>query len=176
MRKIKLNADEILFKKCTEENIAEICDLQETAFKYMENTDILRRNSREMLFSCLLEPHYTLGAFYMGKLIAFAVFYDGGKTDENIGRDIEIETSQLDYVANMKLIIVSPEYRGNGLQRLLMCKIEEYAKSKGKKILCGTVSPDNVYSCKNFELMGYKYHSTKIKYSNLTRNIYFKEI
>lgn len=173
---MKLNETDILFEKCTYRNIEEICELQEVAFRHLENKNLLRRNSREMLESCLNAPHYTLGAFFEEKLIAFAVLFDAGQTEENIGQDIGLEGDELNDAVNMKLIIVSPEYRGNGLQKKLMAYLEAIAKEKGKKIICGTVSPENIYSCNNFIALDYKLKTTKIKYDGLERNVYCKNI
>ena len=76
----------------------------------------------------------------------------------------------------MKLIIVSPEYRGNGLQGKLMARLEAVAVEKGKKLICATVSPLNSFSCNNFIKSGYAFHSTKEKYGGLLRSIYVKRI
>lgn len=173
---MKFSDNEFIFKKCTIDHINSICKIQEEAFAHLDDPDILRKNSREVLSECLIEPHYTLGSFYHNKLIAFAILYDGGKSEENIGYDIDIEDSMLNLVANIKLVIVLPEYRGNGLQKKLILKLEKIAKEKDKKILCATVSPKNNFSIRNFELLGYKFHSCKIKYGGLKRNIYFKII
>lgn len=167
---------EFQFKKCTEEDIERICELQEIAFLHLDNTDLLRRNSREMLENCLREPHYTIGAFHEDVLAAFCILYDGENTSENIGKDIGIADSELRLVANIKLVIVLPQYRGNGLQQKLISFLEKVAVEKGKKILCATVSPDNTVSIKNFEAVGFEFHSSKVKYGGLRRNIYLKSI
>ncbi len=172
---MKLKDTDIVFEKCTAEHLDDICALQESAFEHIDNPDLLRRNSREMLLSCLVE-HCTLGAFYNGQLIAFAVLYDGGDTDENIGFDIGLSGDAVKDVINMKLIIVSPEYRGNGLQGKLMARLEAVAVEKGKKLICATVSPLNSFSCNNFIKSGYAFHSTKEKYGGLLRSIYVKRI
>lgn len=173
---MKINSSKFVYKKCTQENLAEICNIQEEAFACIENPDILRRNSQEILKECLEEPHYTVGAFFNGELAGFAVLYDGGHTKENIGRDIGIEEDRLDTVKNMKLVIVRPKYRGNNLQIKLTSFLENIAAENGAKIICATVSPYNIYSMRNFEALGYKLHSCKMKYGGLKRNIYYKYI
>ncbi len=164
------------FKQCTEKDLDRIMEIQEEAFSVIENEEILRRNSREMLLSCLNYPHYTLGAYDGDKLVAFEVLYAGEFTDENIGYDIGIEGEALLSVANVKLVIVSPEYRGNGLQRQLTEKVEEEAKRRGYKILCATVSPYNEFSVRNFEKAGYEMETEKVKYGGLLRRVYSKMI
>ena len=173
---MKLKSSDIIFKKCDLKNIEEICELQEIAFLNLDNKNLLRRNTREMLENCLSSPHYTLGAFFKGELIAFGILFDAGETEENIGLDIGLTGSDLNKVANIKLIIVLPEYRGNGLQRRLMTFLEGIAKRNGKEIVCGTVSPENLHSCNNFTALSYNLETTKIKYNGLERNIYYKKI
>ena len=175
--KMKYDKSEFVFSQCKAGCIDEICDIQEETFETLsDNTDVLRRNSREMLLECLCEPHYTIGAYHNGKLAGFAVLYVPGTGKENIGKDIGIAESELNTVANIKLVIVRPEYRGNGLQKKLTEKLENEAKNKGYKVLCLTVSPDNIFSRRNVESSGYVFHSQKLKYDNLLRNIYYKYI
>ncbi len=171
---IKLNDSDIQFKRCTSANLADICFLQDLAFSHLNNEDLLRKNSIKTLQICLNDPHYTLGAWYGNQLIAFAILYDAGKTEENLGYDIDIKKEDLNDVINMKLIIVSPFFRGNGLQTKLTTKLEEIAKIKGKKIVCLTISPENIYSQKNAIALNYQLYKTKVKYNNLKRNIYYK--
>ncbi len=173
---MKLQESQIEFKPCDISHLDDICALQELAFAHLDNPDLLRRNSEEMLQSCLSDPHYTLGAFYEGSLIAFAMLYDAGESAENIGHDLGLAGAELQRVINMKLIIVSPDYRGNGLQKKLMTALENLAKEKGKEFICGTVSPDNSYSCRNFIALGYEQKGTKIKYGGLKRNVYCKTL
>lgn len=173
---MKLKESDIVFKKCSPEHFKDICRLQEITFEHLDNKDLLRRNTTEMLKRCLEEPHYTLGAFLKEELVAFAILFDAELSDENIGLDLDFSEEELIKTINMKLIIVLPEYRGNGLQKKLMTLLEEIAKKRNKRFICGTVSPKNKYSCKNFELLNYVLKTTKIKYDGLERNIYCKEI
>ncbi len=162
------------FKKCNPLDLDSILAIQEKAFKNLDNPDLLRRNTPEMLLSCLSEPHYTLGVYVQGKLAAFGILYDALTTEENIGYDIGICKNQLTEVINFKLVIVLPEYRGNGLQKKIINILCNIAKENGKKIMCATVSPENSHSIRNFESCGFMFHSAKIKYSGLKRNIYYK--
>ncbi len=172
---MKYSDNDFVFRRCTSDCISSICEIQEIAFSMLDNPDILRRNSKEQLSECLEDPHYTIGAFHNDKLAAFAVLYDS-ISKENIGYDIGLNDDQIKFSANIKLVIVLPEYRGNGLQKKLISRLERIAKDRGKKILCATVSPNNIFSTKNFEHLGYQLHSCKFKYGGLKRNIYYKNI
>ena len=174
--KQKINPAEFSLTYCDASHLDAICELQDEAFLHLTNPDLLRRNARETLAVCLKDPHFTLGAFYGGRLVAFAMLFDGGSTDENIGKDIGIAEDALHTVMNMKLVIVSPDFWGNGLQVRLMLALESVATARGKHLLCGTADPANTHSCRNFLKAGYTFHSRKQKYGGLTRDIYCKEI
>lgn len=163
-------------KKCGENEIDNILKIQEEAFEAIESPELLRRNTPEMLRACLCEPHYTIGAYCNNVLVGFAVLYDGGNDDENLGKDMGYSKDELNDVINLKLVIVSPKYRGNGLQCRMTKELEKVAAQKKKSCICVTVSPDNKVSRKNIENMGYKFHSQKTKYDGLVRNLYYKVI
>lgn len=52
--------------------------------------------------------------------------------------------------------VVMPAYRGNGLQAAMFQRMEEVALERGITTLIGTVHPENVYSCHNFDVCGYE--------------------
>ena len=158
-----------------ESYLADLLALQENAFEHLENPELLRRNSEDVFLDCLLN-HYTLGVFYENKLIAFAILYFGKETSENIGYDLDLTGEEVLKVANVKLIIVHSDHRGNGLQRRLIKELEKEAKRKKYKILACTVSPFNKYSIHNFLQSGFSLYKQKPKYNGLIRNIYFKKI
>ncbi len=173
---MKYPDSEFEFRQCKESDLDQILFIQEEAFRNLDNTDLLRRNTPEMLTACLDEPHYTLGVFHQDKLIAFGILYDGLQSEENIGNDIGISEDNLSEVINFKLVIVLPDYRGNSLQKKIINHLSEKAVEKGKKIICATVSPDNVHSIRNFENAGFILHCVKTKYGGLKRNIYYKNL
>ena len=49
-----------------------------------------------------------------------------------------------------------PKYRGNGLQAQWFARMEEVAEQRGITSLVGTVHPENVYSCNNFDISNYE--------------------
>ena len=174
-QKIKLRPEQVELRPCGPDQLARILEMQEEAFAAIEDPAILRRNPPEALAACLLPPHYTLGAFLDGRLIAFVILFDGEHTEENMAYSMGMD-SDADCVMNMKLVIVSPAYWGNGLQLRLMLAVEDEARARGKRVLAGTAAPENLPSCKNFLRAGYILHSTLKKYGGLTRNLYYKKL
>lgn len=173
---MKLSKDAFEFKKCTLKDLDEICLIQEEAFKAMADESLLRRNSRETLQKCLNEPHYTLGAFHGNTLAGFAILFNPMLTDENIALDAGFPENEAKNTVNFKLVIVRPDYRGNGLQAEFIKRLERLAEEKGFNKIFATVSPNNEYSKNNFLNNGYIFHSQKEKYGGLLRNIYYKSI
>lgn len=173
---MKFPKEEFEFKKLSCEFVDELCKIQEEAFEVMADDSLLRRNSKESLASCLDEPHYTIGAFYNGVLAGFAVLFDPELSNENIALDAGFSEDEARETVNFKLVIVRPQYRGNGLHLDFLVKLEEIAKQKGFKKIFATVSPNNEHSKNNFLKSGYVFHSQKVKYGGLVRNIYYKDI
>ena len=72
-------------------------------------------------------------------------------------------------------IIVDKRFRGYGLQRLLFGLMDAMARAEGLHRLCGTASPKNAYSIRNFEASGYRCVAIKPKYRS-ERCFFVKEL
>ena len=97
------------------------------------------------------------------------------ETKENLAYDIE-EVKDVKENANVKLTIVRPDYRGNGLQRVLINKLVEHAKEHGFKWTSSTASPVNTWSCNNLRACGFKEVKVLEKYGGLKRILFAKQI
>ena len=173
---MKIDKSILKIEKLDISSIPELLDIQEEAFEYAKgDTDFLRRNTVETLTPCFNEPSVVLGVFHLEKLVAFGILYYAGKTEENLAKDID-EVESLTDNANLKLTIVRPNYRGNGLQRLLILELEKYAKKSGFTYLSTTVSPNNPWSLTNCKKCGYKEVKILQKYGGLTRVLLAKKI
>lgn len=150
-----------------------LLDIQEQAFKTLENKCLLRHNSPEMLLSCLQEPNRTLGAWTNDQLVAFSILYIPQTMEEDLAHYVTDTACQGLTSANNKLCIVRPQYRGQKLQLLLGKQIELEARARGIEMLCATASPENTYSCNNLLAQGYTCNQTLSKYG-YPRNLYYK--
>ena len=168
--------DKFTFRPCGPVELETILSIQEEAFALLEDDRWLRRNSREMLDSCLREPHVTIGVYCGDEMAAFGVLYLAGESEENLGRKMGLTGDDILSTANFKLVIVRPAYRGNGLQRALTVRLEQLAAQMGYKRICSSVSPYNRFSADNFVSMGYKLGGQAVLYGSLERNIYYKEL
>lgn len=173
---MKKNITEFDFKKLNVESVPLLLEVQEEAFEYAKgNTDFLRRNTYETLAVCFEGESEVLGVFDEDKLIAFGILFVAERGKENLAYDVD-EIEDIMTSANVKLIIVRPDYRGNGLQRELVSRLENLAKEKGFKWLCATVSPTNNWSYDNFIKGGFSLNKILTKYGGLTRALLVKSI
>lgn len=97
-------------------------------------------------------------------------------SEDNLGRDISLAEDELDNVVHMETAVVAPEYRGRGIQRLMLEYAESLIDIHQYRIFLSTVSPDNPASYKTFERAGYQLILTKEKYGGLKRRIYMKRV
>lgn len=165
--------------------LPELMKLQEVAVNEANEVSLgmLRKNTKEMLSSCLKPPHETIGVFSNEKLIGFGILYDP-TVDENeslkkeldLKSEKEIASIKDNKIMHIKLVIISPSHRGNHLQYHLNIALEQLAREKGKELLLTTVSPLNVASVKNTFKAGFTYKKTVKKYAGATRLIYAKKL
>ncbi len=172
--KTSVNKSDLTVKVLSMDDIQDILDIQEEAFCAMQDSANLRRNTPETFGVCFEEPSVALGVYHEEKMIAFGMLYCAGEDEENLGRSLDTPIDLMS-VANVKVIIVRPAYRGNGLQRYLISLLESHAVKNGYKVLMATVSPDNEYSMNNFLALGYKCVKVLKKYGGLQRALLYKE-
>lgn len=96
------------------------------------------------------EKGLTVGVLAEGKLEAFSSIFYPGLSEENLGREVGLSSSELLQVAQMESIIVNPLFRGNGLQKVTAKILHEKTFQNGRfRFLMAMVAPDNVVSINN---------------------------
>lgn len=85
-------------------------------------------------------------------------------------------TSDTIRVGQIESTVVSPEYRGNGLQNIICDILEGLSRENCDKMIAATVYPENTYSLNTFKKRGYKVMADKLKYGGLRRYVMMKEI
>ena len=167
--------DKFLIKKLDSTYISAMLDLQDEVIGKLDNPDILRRNTEDTLSPCFESPSLVLGAFCDQVFVAFGILYFAGDDHENLAYSLDKHNDLYSY-ANIKVVIVKDGYRGHGLQQTFIRNFEEYAKTIGVKTLLSTVSPDNMYSCRNLEQCGYISVKRLKKYGGKDRLLYMKNL
>lgn len=98
-----------------------------------------------------------------------------GLAEFNYGYDLGFSREELLQVVNMDTAAVSPQYRGNGIQRKLMETAEMELRREGSHILLCTIHPDNRFSLQNAQSQGYAIVKRLEKYGSV-RYILRKDI
>lgn len=147
--------------RLTTNDLAPLLTLQTEVLSELGGRDWLRENAEEMLRSCLEggpedEGHLALGAWYEGRLVAAAVLYDGGTGAESIKGYLTQDAEEMRRTLNLKLVLVSPEYRKMGLARTLIELLEREATTREARELLCTIHSANRPSRSLFDSLGYE--------------------
>lgn len=105
----------------------------------------------------------------------FVLVFPESGTD-NLGMDIELDEKEQCKVVHMDIAATISQFRGYGLQHRMMDYAEQLLKTVGAKYLMCTIHPENVFSRRNVEKLGYKCVKTGLKYGGLPRCTYLKVI
>ncbi len=171
--------DDFKLQKLDEKCINEMFEMQKEVFVEGYDENLLRWNTLENFEDVYkYKRHQILGVFSGQKLVAFGVLYVP-KSCEFLTKDefeslVDREDIQKPSYAVIKLIIVRKDWRGNGLQRLLISKLEKTYEDIS--LFLATVSPLNLFSINNFLKMSYKKYIDKSVYGGHERTIYYKVI
>ena len=133
-------------------------------------------NSDEAVTGYMTTGGFALKAMCDGKLAGVFIVRTKELGEENIGYDLNFNEEQRKQSAHMEIAMVRKEYRGQGLQRVMMEKAEEILKEQGFQYLLGTAHPDNKASVNTFLKLQYEQMMTKEKYGGMKRSIFCKEI
>ena len=111
------------------------------------------------------------------QLASFFLVDFPGLAQKNLGHYIGLGQEDLLRVAHMDSVAILPEFRGHGLQQLLIRKAEAFLRAETEyRILMATVHPDNIYSLRNVKELGYEVAAEADMYGGYHRYIMKKEI
>lgn len=132
-------------------NIDELIDLQNEVARHLKNPETFVMDSREFIFNEVLDKDKgrAIGVFAGKGLIAFRTVSFPGKSQFNMGRELELPEDELDHVVHLEATVVHPEYRGNKLQAKMMKHTFDMVFKLGYYHILCTVSPFNYPSLKN---------------------------
>lgn len=99
-----------------------------------------------------------------------------GLSEHNLGRHLGFSEEELRRVVHMDTAVVLPEHRGHSLQSRLMAFPEEELRKAGFTHLMGTVHPENPYSHRSFEKLGYRVVWSGRKYGGKLRDLMEKDL
>lgn len=162
---LKKAQTECCLQYMTKENMEEAMALRQFVRDSMSEKNWFA-NSQRKDFEDVLQYGFALVCLVHGRIIASVqCLLDHTDYSHDCFDDENMWIKCADYSDTF----VHPDYRGNGLQKIMEMKMEELCKKAGKSILLGTVDPDNLYSYQNFLIMGYKEVCRLKKYGGLDR-------
>lgn len=158
--------------------IEKIMELQSSIYEKLENKDFYACSDKEEFISTINGKGKIIGCVSLenDELIAISVYIEYGYDEHNYGYDIQIKGEELLKVGQLESMLVLEDYRGNKLQKIMGEILEKVSKDLGKKYMCATVAPDNIYSINTFKELDYKIMADKLKYGGLRRYVLMKEL
>lgn len=177
LSKIKIDSNNLEIRTCNSSDVKDIYNIQEIVinnFKKNEKGYFLPF-TKEWYLRIVNNPDKDgeiYGAFYNNKMIAW-IFLSVSTRMEQIKSlipDINGKCADIDGV------IVLPEYRGNGLQKILINHLESKAKEKSITNVVAEVTFGNEFSLKNLQELGYEIKTWYQKDKNIKRHILLKKL
>ncbi|KFM99728.1 GNAT family N-acetyltransferase [Bacillus clarus] len=159
-------------------HIEQILSLQNVVIEALENKSSLQPLTREEIQYILEGNGMMIGAFIENELIAFRALLVPPIDEEHLGLDIGLPESELHRVIYQEISNVHPDYRGNGMQKILASVImDELQKSNNKfDYICCTVAPFNIPSLKDKFAQGMEIAALKEKYGGSLRYVFVKDL
>lgn len=154
-------------------HLEQVLRLQQQVLDSLPDPNLLRRNTDEMILSCLSCPHYSLGAWKGEELVALAILYVPQTSDEDLSLRLRTVDASRYKAADYKLCMVRPDCRGYHLQRVMGQMLIEKASEWGYNLIAATASPDNSFSHNSLIQLGFQVDSQAIFYGGLHRQLYY---
>lgn len=159
-------------KMLTLEDTPQILQLRNEIWEDLENKTLFAQSS-DFYISDALQNGFGFGVWQKDCLIACVLCRHQNGTYAEL---LQYSESQKAKTIELEDVFVKKTYRGKGLQRYLVQQVQEYAKKINKSIILVTVSPQNSFSLKNFEDMGYCIKRCCTLYENLERYVLEKQL
>ena len=163
-------------KIAVQEDIEQISQVMEAIAEGMEAEDYFVSSDREYISGHIEAEGVTYLVLDDDQIMGYLIIDIPGVQQRNLGYDIGLAKARLGGVAHMDTIVVVPEYRGHGLQKMLLHYGEQRMKERGCTDLMATVHPDNAASLKSLLGSGYEIRKTALKYNGYLRHILHKTI
>lgn len=150
-----------------ENELNDVMRLQQSVYDALPNKEVLYKDSKLGMYDDIKSGALIIGVFNSkDQLISYRYISFPKKAHHNLGFDIALPETELDYVVHLETTVVNPDYRGNRLQSLTLAKAIELIEPLGMKHLLCTVSPYNLFSLYNIMSAGLNIKSLKRKYGD----------
>lgn len=162
-----------------EKHLPLVMTLQEVIIQHLQRPDLLQPFSCSFMRQHMGRRGIVLGVFAEHRLAAFRNIYfpEPGDKEWNLGRDLELIEEDLAKVANLQMVCVHPDYRGNGLALKMNQVSLGLLREKGvHRHICATVSPYNIWNLPILLASGFRIAALKSKYGGKLRYIVYQDL
>ncbi|MBT8338940.1 MAG: hypothetical protein HKP58_19555 [Desulfatitalea sp.] len=162
-----------------EKHLPEVMHLQKCITQNLPSQKLLKPFSHEFMKQHLGHRGIVLGVFVEAQLVAFRCIYFPAVEDKewNLGIDLKLPEEKLPHVANLQMVCVHPDFRGNALalkmNRIALARLREI---KTHYHVCATVSPDNIWNIPVLLASGFCIARLKKKYRDKMRYIVYQNL
>jgi len=154
------------------EEIKDCLALQETVVAGIGNRALFEPLTEEELSESVALD--TVAALFDGEnMAAFCMLIHNRDTDRSLADD---DGKRRESVLTFDGVLVLPDYRGYGIQRLFLDFAEEKARRLGAMHILATVAPQNPHSRRNFEKQGFSVIKEYKKYGGYPRLLVCKSV
>lgn len=163
-----------VMKRLNRSHLAEIMTLQQIIVGNLRRPDMLAAFSCDFMKNHLDRQGFVIGVLVENRLIAFRNVYYPSRDDRewNLGYDMGFDDEARCRVANLQMVCVHPDYRGNGLafkmNRVALYLLRELGL---RQEVCATVSPFNVWNIPVLLNSGFHIRALKFKYGGKLRYV-----
>lgn len=145
----------IVFREAGPEDIDKVMQLQQEVVDALPDKDLYQTSTREEYLE-QLEEDCCFMAECDGEVAGFSVLVpNNADNPRNYGKYFDYDREQLAVTCSLDLTMVSPNYRGLGIQRDFNKIRIGTAVAMGAKEGLATISPDNPYSYRNFTVLNF---------------------
>lgn len=167
--------------KSSESDADDILKLQDRVVGNMDNPEWFCKSTQEEIKTALKNPddYLCIQVADNSKIVAFAYVILQPSEEHNLYLDLKKEhiDTPSDKYCIFETVFVDNDYRGYGIQSLLVDVLCDWSRKKGKHSICATVHPNNKYSQRNFENRGFeKVTACPITKYNNKRNYFIKKL
>lgn len=153
--------------------------LQEVIVEHLSHPTLLQTFSREFMKQHLGMQGMVLGVLVENRLVAFRNVYFPAPWDVewNLGIDLGLPATELHNVANLQMVCVHPQFRGNALgHKLNRISLDLLGVLNSHHHVCATVSPDNIWNIPILLKSGFHIVKLKEKYGGKTRYVVYQNL
>lgn len=162
-----------------EEYLPQVMGLQSLILKNLRHPDLMAPISADFMREHFEERGFILGILVDRCLIAYRIVYFPRSQDKefNMGFDMGLSETQRSKVANLQMVCVHPDYRGNSLAlKLNRIALRLLSEQRIYRHVFATVSPFNVWNLRILIKNSFRIARLKNKYGGKLRYIVYQNL